>query len=119
MSAKCPYCNGKHADAKEARGCYALYTILSILGGTVAESDDMEHAERVEAQVLRERRQRAAGLTPRGRRGARRPAAPPPARPLLATVEPRPARPAPAQPARRPVADGPSVDQWRDVGRSA
>lgn len=116
MSARCPYCEGKHETAADARFCYATYLIVSTFGGTLVEGSkaDMALSDRIETVVRRERRQREAGLTPRGRRGARRPA-PPPARPIMAPVPAQrdAAGPVPAQRVKgRAVTDGPSVDRY-------
>lgn len=111
MSASCRYCAANHRDPAEARFCFALFTACTILGAQVIEASaaDMKLAERVEAQVRREARQRAAGLTPRGRaaRGRQR-TAEPARRPLAAPVPTSAPR----------VVVGPAVDNYR-TGRAS
>ena len=96
----CAYCGKRHPSAAEVQQCFALRLVIEQLGGTVLdhETATLAQVDDIEAQIRRERRKRAAGLTPRGRAPRRRAVS---LRPLLAPVEsPTTRRPVNVQPVR-------------------
>ena len=112
MSYRCQACRADHSTAEQGRYCAAVVLLLSSFSATVVSTNVLsrdqlaaidKEAERMQSAARKIERQRAAGLTPRGRRGGpvRKPAADD-MRPLMTPL-----------PTLRPVADGPAVDDYR------